>query len=77
MLEATSPATAATGGDAMHHHTGRRVAKPHLPPKIDYTRLPDDEPNLDEVFLAVDVTNPAPPGSDGAEASWVVRYGAT
>lgn len=61
----------------MKHRTGRRDPKPHPPSKIDYTHLLDDEPNLDEVFLAVDVTTPAPPGTDAAEASWVVRYGAT
>lgn len=61
----------------MKHRSVRRESKPHLPPMIDYTTLPDDEPDLADVFLAVDVTNPAPPGSDSAEANWVVRYGAT
>lgn len=60
----------------MHRHTGAREPKPHVPPKIDFTRLPE-EPNLDDVFLAVDVANPAPPGTDADEASWVIRYGAS
>lgn len=47
--------------------------RPH-PPARDYTRLPDDRPDLDEVFLAVDVSNTAPPGTDATEAAWVVRY---
>jgi hypothetical protein len=61
----------------MHEDSSRRTAKPHRPPKIDFTQLPDDRPDLSEVFLAVDVNNPAPPGTDAAEASWVVRYGAS
>jgi hypothetical protein len=40
----------------------------------DYTRLPDDRPDLNEVFLAVDVSNTAAPGTDATEATWVVRY---
>jgi hypothetical protein len=61
----------------MHKDSSRRTAKPHRPPKTDFTQLPDDRPDLDEVFLAVDVNNPPPPGTDSDEASWVVRYGAT
>lgn len=40
----------------------------------DYTHLPDDRPDLDELFLAVDVNSAAPLGTDAAEAAWVVRY---
>lgn len=49
----------------------RTRAKPR-----DYTHLPDDHPDLDQVFLSVDVSSTAPPGTDGTEANWVVRYGA-
>lgn len=47
---------------------------PAQPVAHDYTRLPDDHPDLDQVFLAVDVSTSAPPGTDAAEANWVVRY---
>lgn len=46
----------------------------HQQVKHDYTRLPDDRPDLDQLFLAVAVSNPASPGTDAAEAAWVVRY---
>lgn len=40
----------------------------------DYTRLPDDRPDLDQLFLAVDVSRTAPPGTDATEAAWVIRH---
>lgn len=52
-------------------HARRRRSRPPAP---DYTRLPDDRPDLDKVFLAVDVSSTAPPGTDASEANWVVRY---
>jgi len=42
--------------------------------KRDYTRLPADRPDLDQLFIGVDVSNTAPPGTDATEAAWVVRY---
>lgn len=52
-----------------HHH-----APPRLPPSIDFTTLPDDRIDLSQVFLAVDVSNDAAPGTDLEENAWVVRY---
>lgn len=56
-----------------HHRVRPRRGRP---PARDYTTLPDDHPDLDDVFLSVDVNRPAPPGTEGTEANWVVRYGA-
>jgi len=55
--------------DQAHTRPRRRRPVAH-----DYTRLPEDRPDLNKVFLAVDVGSTAPPGTDATEATWVVRY---
>lgn len=51
-----------------------RPSHPRTPPTTDFTRLPDDRVDLSQVFLAVDVSHDAPPGTDLEENAWVVRY---
>lgn len=80
-----SPAALIDGGGTLEVVEVTRVKRPRYDvtrarrmrakPR-DYTHLPDDHPDLDKLFLAVDVSRTAPPGTEASEANWVVRYGA-